>query len=163
MKALALLAVAATVVACDTTPTAPSTRPQAPINLNATIVENDRFDVVTSIVNSCDNSPVDLELTFHNVFSITLDAAGGRHVNVHQNINGQGVNTVTGVKYVWNGVYNESQTVEVGAERTVSFRDYLISQGGGDNLVLLEKFHLTFTPNGEITSYGYEFEVECRA
>ena len=163
MRATTLFGVAAIAIACDVTPTAPKARPAPPTQINAAVVTNDRTETVATVVNSCNNSSVDINSTWHTVVSFTFDDADGLHVIVHQNINGEGVDEATGVKYVWNRVYNESFNRDTGAERTVAFREPLISQGATDNFVIYEKFHLTFTPNGEITSLHYDFEVECRA
>ena len=162
MRTLALLSFAAMAIACDATPTAPTTHLQAPTKPSAAVVTNERFETLAVVVNSCDNSFVDINSTFHTVISFTFDDTGGMHINVHQNINGQGVNEATGVKYVWNRVYNEAEILAVGTERTVAYREPLISQGTTDNFVVYEKFHLTFTPTGEITSLHYDFEVECQ-
>ena len=163
MRPITLLGVAVIAIACDATPTAPNARPAPPTKVNGAVVTNDRTETVATVVNSCNNSFVDINSTWHTVVSFTFDDAGGLHVIVHQNINGQGVDDITGVKYVWNRVYNESFNREAGAERTVAYREPLISQGDTDNFMIFEKFHLTFTPNGEITSMHYDFEVECRA
>jgi len=159
MKTLALLAVAATVVACDATPTAPVSR-LTPTAINAAVVENDRFEVVFVTVNNCDGTPVALQLTVHNVFSITPDAAGGLHLKFHQNAEGQGT-AATGTKYVLNDALNEQLTLQAGEEETITFHRNLISQGGAPNAILFETFHFTITPNGDVTSFHDNFRIEC--
>ena len=159
MKTLALLAMAATVVACDATPTAPDSR-LTPTGINAAVVVNDRTEFVYVTVNNCDGTPVALELTLHNVFSLTPDAAGGFHVKFHQNAQGQGT-AATGVKYVLNDTYNDQFTVQAGEEETFTFHRNLISQGGAPNAILFETFHFTITPNGDVTSFHDNFRIEC--
>jgi len=101
MKYLAILGVAAFAIACDS-PTSPSTAASvAPASRVANaVITNDKFESVTGAPNNCDGSFLVLTATWHTLFAITFDGAGGFHVKQHVNVQGQGSDAATGVDYV---------------------------------------------------------------
>jgi hypothetical protein len=162
MKTLALLGVAALAIACDS-PTSPRAPLRAPTTLSNAVVSNDRVEVVTFAPNNCDASSfITVTATFHDLFATTSDGAGGFHVKFHENVNGQGSDAVTGVNYVAVQEINEELNVTAALEETETFRYNLIAKGNTPNALLAIDFHITITPNGDVSSFHDNFRIVCQ-
>jgi hypothetical protein len=164
MKTLALLAVAAVVIACDAAqaPTAPHARPLAPVSSSAAVVVNDRFEANTFAPDNCNGGGIFLQADWHQLFALTFDGAGGVHVKQHINIQGQGSDPATGVRYAVNEALNDEFNAEVGQEETYTIHYNLIAKGNAPNAYLFEDFHITVNANGGVTSYHDHFRIECQ-
>src|SRR5256885_8728097 len=103
MKILPLLGFAAVAMACDAAqaPTAPHTL-IAPSTSNASVVFNSRTELTIFAQDNCNGGGVEVQATFHDLFVLTFDDAGGVHAKAHENVTGQATNPVTGVAYVFN-------------------------------------------------------------
>jgi hypothetical protein len=160
MKMLALLAFAAGIVACDQTPTAPArlvaTTPRA------AVIVNDHSEYVSGSFNYCDGSVVTVAFKFHEVIALTFDGAGGGHFKDHFNVQGQGSDAATGVDYVSNDVGNIEDNYKFGEELTYTEHYNLIAKGNAPNADLFTDFHITITPNGDVTSFHDAFRVRCQ-
>ena len=161
MKILALLGVAALAIACDS-PTSPRAPVRAPTTLSNAVLTNDRFESAAFAFDDCNGGIVNLTATFHDLFALTFDGAGGVHVKSHENVNGQGSNSVTGVNYVAVQDINDSFNLTAGQEETFTFHFNLIAKGNTPNEVVQEDFHITVTPNGDVSSFHDHFRVVCQ-
>lgn len=162
MKTLALLSIAACIIACDATPTSPHARPTARTTSNAAVVVNDKTESEMANFSYCDGSFIAMQMTYHEVFAMTFDAAGGGHFKQHYNLQGQGSDAATGVNYVANDVGNFEDNFKFGEEATYVEHYNLIAKGKAPNADLYTDFHITFTPNGDVTSYHDAFRVRCQ-
>jgi len=163
MKYLAILGVAALAIACDspTSPNAMATATPASRTANAVFV-NDKFETLTFAPNNCNGGALILTASWHYVIGTTLDGAGGYHSKFHVNIQGQGSDPVTGVDYVVTDVANSEFNGKVGFEDTYTESYNLIAKGQAPNATLLVDFHITVTPNGDVTSYHDNFRIKCQ-
>jgi hypothetical protein len=157
---LAFLAIAAGIVACDQTPT--STIRPVPTNLQAAVIVNDHSEAVSGSFNYCDGSVVIVAFKFHEVFALTFDGAGGGHFKQHFNEQGQGSDAATGVNYVSNDVGNLEDNYKFGETATYTEHYNLIAKGNAPNADLFTDFHITITPNGDVSSYHDAFRVRCQ-
>jgi hypothetical protein len=163
MKYLTILGFAALAIACES-PTAPTTKASlapATARANAVLV-NDKYESLTFAPNNCDGTTVILEATWHELFGITLDAAGGFHLTEHTSVHGQGTDAATGIDYVIGDVGNLSYNGKVGFEETYTESYKLIAKGSAPNALVFVDFHITVTPNGDLTSYHDNFRIVCQ-
>jgi hypothetical protein len=160
MTRYALLTAALLLAACDT-PTAP--RAPAPADaVSAAIIRNTRFERFAGAINDCNGEVILVDAKFHLLTAVTSDRAGGYHVTIHNNISGQGTNQVTGAEYVISQEYNDEYTVGNGAdEETTVLHFNMIGKGSVPNEVLQADFHITFTPDGDVTAYHDNFRLKC--
>ena len=163
MKYLAILGVAAFAIACDS-PTSPSTAASvAPASRVANaVITNDKFESVTGAPNNCDGSFLVLTATWHTLFAITFDGAGGFHVKQHVNVQGQGSDAATGVDYVVTDVANSEFNGSFGFENTYTESYNLIAKGKAPNALIQIDYHITVTPNGDVSSYHDNFRIVCQ-
>jgi hypothetical protein len=161
MKTLALLGVAAFAIACDS-PTSPRAPLKAPTTLSNAVLTNDRFETVAGAFDACNGGIITVTATFHDVFGVTSDGAGGFHLKFHENVQGQGSNSVTGVNYVAMEEINEEFNLAAGLEETVTDHFNLIAKGSTPNEVLQFDFHITVTPNGDVSSFHDNFRLMCQ-
>jgi hypothetical protein len=166
MKGVNLSVVAATLLlaACDNTPTA-LTRPTPPTTSRAALVANNRVEVNTIALSDCGTEDVLVTGSFHQVLTITVDNAGGFHVNDHLDFTGlQGVGVVTGTQYVAHQTqminFNVSKDL-IGAEVTQPLVFTLIGSGSAPDEVFVAIQHFTINANGELTSFVDNFRVKC--
>jgi hypothetical protein len=163
MKYLAILGVAALAVACES-PTAPrSTASIAPASRTANaVLVNEKFESLTFAPNNCDGTLLTLQAKWHQVYGLTFDGAGGVHVSEHTNVQGQGTDATTGVDYVVSDVANLEYNAKLGFEETYTESYKLIAKGKAPNALLFSDFHITVTPNGDLTSYHDNFRIVCQ-
>ena len=160
MTRYALLSAAMLLAACDT-PTAPRT-PAPADAVSAAIIRNVRFETFAGAINDCNGEVILVDAKFHLLTAVTYDGAGGYHVTIHNNISGQATNQVTGAEYVISQEYNNEYTVGNGAdEQTTVLHFNLIGKGSVPNEVLQSDFHITFTPDGDVTAYHDNFRIKC--
>lgn len=87
---------------------------------------------------------------FHGTFDV-----------VRQGIHGVGAQT--GTQYVLVGTDNVSQSQNVDGAFTSTFTDHIniVGQGPDNNAVLSSTFHITVTPNGDISARVGDFSITC--
>ncbi|HEX3535115.1 MAG TPA: hypothetical protein VHT23_12950 [Gemmatimonadaceae bacterium] len=163
MKYLAILGVAAFAIACDS-PTSPNTAASiAPASRVANaVVTNDRVETLTGAPNNCNGDVLILTATWHTVFAVTFDGAGGFHLKQHVNIQGQGSDAGTGVDYVVTDVANSEFNGSFGFENTYTESYNLIAKGKAPNAWVQIDDHITVTPNGDVSSYHSNFRIVCQ-
>jgi len=161
MKPLALLGAAAIAIACDS-PTSPRAPLKVPTTLSNAVVFNDRVETATFLPDNCNGGEIAGTGTFHDVFALTFDAAGGIHVKFHENFHGTGSDPVTGVNYVAVDAINQEFNAKAGFESTFTLHYNLIAKGKAPNALLAADFHITVTPNGDVTSFHDHFRLVCQ-
>jgi hypothetical protein len=119
----------------------------------------------------CTGEEIFLEGFFHTSGTVTRDAAGNLHVQVHSTFVGQGVSITSGAKYVAHEVssphFNVRDTVDPAQEAnfTDTLTFHFIRQGSPtpeDDFMLFFLNHLTVNPNNEVTSDVLVDRVECK-
>jgi len=162
MKNLAILGVAALGIACDS-PTSPNTKAlAAPATAANAVLFNIKFDATTFAPDNCNGGGIVLTATWHELFALTFDGAGGIHVKQHINVQGQGSNPATGVEYVAAETFNDEYNAKVGFEETFTLHYNLIAKGSAPNAMLAEDFHVTVNANGDVTSFHDNFRIMCQ-
>ena len=163
MKYLTILGIVALAIACESPTTPNSAVLIAPATARANaVIFNDKFESLTFAPNNCDGTVLVLQAKWHEVLGITLDAAGGFHVNQHVNVQGQGTDAATGVDYVVTDVANLEFNGKVGVEQTYTESYLLIAKGKAPNALVFVDFHITVTPNGDVTSYHDNLRIVCK-
>ena len=161
MKTLALLGAAAIAIACDS-PTSPRALLKTPTTLSNAIVYNDRVESVAFLPNNCNGDLITGTGTFHDLFALTGDGAGGVHVKFHDDFHGKGSDPVSGVDYIGADASNSEFNAQVGFESTSTLHYNLIAKGNAPNVTLAADFHITMTPNGDVTSFHDHFRLVCQ-
>jgi len=109
---------------------------------------------------------VELSGSLNFVFHTTFDNSGGRHLQLHSNLQGvSGTGTTTGTRYRASqsdlDEFNEVAGDAPFESTTVtSFR--IVGQGPGNNFVVHESAHFTVNAGGEVTAQHDHFSVECK-
>jgi hypothetical protein len=163
MKYLAILGVAAFAIACDS-PTSPNPKHVTVVLPTAanSVLLNAKFERVSFAPDLCNGGGLVLEATWHHLFGITLDATGGFHMKDHYNVQGQGSDPSTGVNYVISDAANAEFNGTVGFEYTSTEAYNVIAKGNAPNVTALVDYHITVTPNGDVTSYHDNFRLKCQ-
>lgn len=146
-------------LACEG-PVAP--RPPAIGDPSSAVLANDRFETSTYVFDACNGGFIRLSARFHDVFAITQDGAGGFHLTIHENMQGQGNDPLTSTSYNANEEYSVEITTAAGVEQTVSQSLHLIAQGKELNQLVHYDSHLTITPAGVISVYRNHFRSLCQ-
>jgi hypothetical protein len=153
---------AALAIGCDS-PTSPNTITIAPASRTAnSVAVNEKYEKFTRAFNFCNDDLLTLDATWHYLFGVTLDGAGGFHLKEHYNIQGQGSDAATGVNYVMTDVANLEFNGTLGLENTYTESYNLIAKGNAPNALILIDFHITVTPNGYVTSYHDNSRLKCQ-
>ena len=106
---------------------------------------------------------VELTGTLHVLLHITTDGRGGFHVKSHSQPQGiSGVGLTTGDKYQATGVTQDVFHLTAGITETFVNNFRIIGQGPGNNFLVHENFHITITPNGDVTAFHDNFSIECK-
>jgi hypothetical protein len=156
-RSIALLAIAAVALAGATTAGAQAT----------TVTTNERVPIALVAFVPCANDGagelVQLTGTLHVLTHVTIDDQGGLHVKQHFQPQGvSGVGLTTGDKYQGTGVTQDQFNATAGLEQTSINNFRIIGQGPDNNLLVHATFHVTITPNGDVTTIVDNFSVECR-
>ena len=117
-----------------------------------------------SCANGGEGEDVLLSGSFHSVFHVSLDGAGGAHVVVVHNPQGiSGIGLTTGATYQGVGASPQDiSTVRVGEEHTSVVNMRIIGQGPGNNFTIHDNAHTTVLADGTVTSFHDNFRIECR-
>jgi hypothetical protein len=132
-----------------------------------TVTTNEQVPVVVFAFVPCANDGagelVLLEGTLHVLTHVTIDDQGGLHVKQHfqpQGVSGTGL--TTGDTYRGTGVTQTEFNAAAGFEQTSINNFRIVGQGPDNNFLVHSTFHVTVTPNGDVTSVVDNFSVECR-
>lgn len=162
MRNIVLIASAVLLAACES-PTTPAARSlQVGVAPRAAVIQNVRREIVSAAINDCNGDYVPGVFQLHYLVGVTFDAAGGLHVNVHTDIQGQVTNDVTGVSY---SVMQSQQTafnVRVGFEETDILHFNMVARGPQPNEELQAVLHVTVTPTGDVSVFTDHFTIHCQ-
>lgn len=106
---------------------------------------------------------VEFEGTLHVVFHVTVNSAGAYHSRMHfqpQGIGGTGL--TTGDKYRATGVTQTFVNENAGLTSTYVNNFRLVGQGPGNNFLIHQNVHVTFTPDGRLTASVDNLSIECK-
>lgn len=112
---------------------------------------------------ACSGETVRLSGELLLISHFTQDSGGGFHDHfslVPRHVTGV---SASGVRY--HAVGGERDTFNLSGSGTINetftSQFILISQGGDQNLQIIETFHITITPNGDLTAFVDNFRVRC--
>ena len=113
---------------------------------------------------ACNGDVIHISGTLLSVFTETATPSGGFVVSSHfqpQAING--VDLTTGTKYVATGLTRDIVVVSPAGGTTESFvnRFHIQATGGAESFIVSETFHITVTPNGDVTAFLDNFSSTC--
>ena len=129
---------------------------------NTTIKFSDTFPF--SFFNNCTGEFVSGIVSVKGTIHETIDASGGFHFRIHEVFNGRAVGETSGIRYVGPQTDHESFHVSSngGLSDTFTLNFRFISQGKADNIQAHLLFHITITPNGDVTSELATIRDVCR-
>jgi hypothetical protein len=132
-----------------------------------TVTTNEQVPITVFAFVPCANDGagelVTLTGTLHVLTHVTMDDQGGLHVMQHfqpQGISGTG--TTTGDTYRGTGVTLTEFNATAGVEQTSVNNFRIIGQGPDNNFLVHSTFHVTVTPDGDVTTVVDNSSVECR-
>ena len=153
-RLLTLLAAAAALVFQQ----AAGAAPQA-----ATFTDNQTVPI-EFIATSCSGEPVIINGESQLLYHATGTPSGHGVATTHISFQLSG-ESASGTRYVVNETVNSTETRDADfMPSTFTSVGHLnvVSQGGGENLLVRTTIHTTVNANGEITSTSFEFTTECR-
>ena len=171
MKRAALLIVAtAALMACDGTPTTPSSARSVVPTFSA-VVSNTNLTLPIDLLvfvpcaNRGAGELIEVSGPLHVLSQLTTSTTGRLLVYDHfqpQGISGTGF--VTGDKYRGTGITEFKNTFGGPFPITFTFVNnfYMIGQGPRNNFKIHETFHFTINANGEQTAFVDNFRVTCQ-
>lgn len=129
---------------------------------STTIKSSDSFPF--SFFNNCTGEFVSGVVNVKSTTHFTADTNGGFHATIHDVFNGRAVGETSGINYVGPQTDHESfHASSSGAlEDTFTLNFRFISQGSADNILTHVLFHITITPNGDVTSEIDNITDTCR-
>ena len=129
---------------------------------SATIKFSDSFPF--SFFNNCTGEVVSGVVSVKGTIHETIDASGGFHFHIHEVFKGRAVGETSGIQYV--GPQTDHQSFHVSSsgalENTFTLNFRFISRGSADNIQSHILFHITITPNGDVTSEIENIRDVCR-
>jgi hypothetical protein len=129
---------------------------------STTIKFSDSFPF--SFFNECTGEVVSGVVSVKTTIHETIDAGGGYHFHFQDVYNGRAVGETSGTQYVGPQTDHESFHVSSSGALddtfTLDFR--FISLGSADNILTHILFHVTITPNGDVTSEISNLTSECK-
>lgn len=132
-----------------------------------TVTTNEQIPIAISVFVPCANGGVgelvELSGTLHVLTHVTIDDQGGLHVKQHFQPRGvSGTGLTSGDTYHGTGVTQSTFNATAGFEETSINNFRVIGQGPDNNFLVHSTFHVTVTPNGDVTSTVGNFSAECR-
>lgn len=141
--------------------------PGAMRNAIADTIQNESLPISLYLYVPCANGGagefVFLSGPLHVMYNITVDQAGGAHVNAHfqpQGISGYGL--TTGSKYQANGETQQEFNFGYGLQTSYENNFRIIGQGPGNNFTVHENLHITINANGDLSSFVDNYNADCR-
>ena len=113
---------------------------------------------------ACNGDVIHISGTLLSIFTVTTTPSGGFMVSSHfqpQGING--VDLTTGTKYLATGLTRDIFVVSPAGGTTETFvnRFHIQATKGADSFIVSEVFHITVTPNGDVTAFVDNFSSTC--
>lgn len=132
----------------------------------AAVTTNEQIPIGIGVFIPCANGGAGevavLSGTLHVLSSVTIDDQGGLHVTQHFQPQGvSGVGLQTGDSYQGTGVTRSEFNATAGIESTSVNNFRIIGQGPNNNYLVHSVFHVTITPNGDVSTVVNDFSVEC--
>jgi hypothetical protein len=134
----------------------------APALGSATVFQQmEQGPLAFAITNPCNDETVYLSGDSFLVYVVTMDGAGGAHVEFHffYHLTGEGG---LGNAYQLLNVSDEVANVPVGTAFTFAFQTLTVSSGSAGNFDITVLVHTTVNPDGTITSSQAFVNVACR-
>lgn len=129
---------------------------------STTIKFSDTFPF--SFFNNCTGEVVSGVVSVQSTVHETIDANGGYHFHFQDVYMGRAVGETSGIQYVGPQTDHESFSVSsnggLSDTFTVNFR--FMGRGSADNILTHFLFHVTITPNGDVTSEISDITEVCR-
>lgn len=159
---LALPALVVALAACENSATAPQRATAAPRMAGATIFTARQIPLSGS--NDCTGQPLTGTGNLHEVYNVTVDAAGGFHGILTQQYSDVRVTDASGATFVSASVTTNPIAVTSGGAEAQTYTSTftLIGQGQTPNEVARVTGHYTFDANGVLTSYVDRVNLTCR-
>lgn len=132
------------------------------VNAGALVVVNVDIPVSGAVFNPCNGETVTFIGIDHFIFSVTLDRAGGFHIDAHDNVHVTATGSL-GNSYEGNQEDTFSLNGRVGVEQTVGVTFSEISKGSAPNFEVHVLQHITVNANGTVTAFVDNFTSNCRA
>jgi hypothetical protein len=123
-----------------------------------------RVEVTGIFFDSCANEILDVTSRIDVVANPHTDASGGIHFGpLHMEQHGTATGETTGTRYLFQSVQNSTDNFsDPGEEFTLTGLLHVISHGSASDLLAHTTFHLTITPNGDLTAFVSNISFECR-
>jgi hypothetical protein len=129
---------------------------------------NERIPLDREIIDSCagdgEGEVVHVTGRLHLLGHVTLDSAGGFHLQPHfntQGVSGTGLTTGDSYRMIHVGA-NNTVNGRVGSETTDVFNFRLIGQGDASNHLVHLTLHFTVNPDGSLTAFVVNSVRECK-
>jgi hypothetical protein len=113
---------------------------------------------------ACNGDVIHISGTLLSVFTETATPSGGFVVSSHFQPQGiKGVDLTSGTKYVATGLTRDIVVVSPAGGTTETFvnRFHIQATGGAESFIVSETFHITVTPNGDVTAFLDNFSSTC--
>jgi hypothetical protein len=116
-----------------------------------------------SFFNSCTGEVVSGVVSVKTTVHMTEDANGGIHAHFHDVFNGRAVGETSGNQYVGPQTDHDSFSVTSGGtlEETFTTDFRFLSRGSADNILTHILFHITMTPDGDVTRAFFNITEAC--
>ena len=130
------------------------------------VVVNESSPFSTVVFVPCANDGAgELVLIEGNLHVLLTETVNANHVSFFGHFQPQGISgtgLTTGDSYRATGVTQEQITLGPGITDTFVNNFRIIGQGPGNNFLVHETFHLTITPNGDLTVVHDSFTADCK-
>jgi hypothetical protein len=116
-----------------------------------------------SFFNSCTGEVVSGVVSVKTTVHMTTDANGGIHAHFHDVFNGTAVGETSGNQYVGPQTDHDSFNASSGGalEETFTTNFRFLSRGSADNILTHILFHITMTPDGDVTREIFNITDAC--
>ena len=132
------------------------------VNARAAVVENVDIPITGALLNPCNGATLTYSGTLHAIVSITLNSAGGFHLDLHDNIHVTATDTL-GNSYEGTEEDLDQFNGRFGVEQTVSTTFHATGKGSAPNFDLHSLLHITVNANGTLTTFVDHFTAVCRS
>lgn len=133
----------------------------APAALAQTTTTDNQF--TQSMTNSCNGETILVSGTLHTVSGFSINPNGMIHSTFNSTLNGTGVGSSSGAKYVINDTaHSEVNGKTVAQEQFIGSKMKMIAQGPTPNLTQRMTIHLVVDANGNVRVDTFGFDVSCK-
>jgi hypothetical protein len=134
----------------------------APALASANVFQHiEQGPLALTVTNPCNGETVEMSGTAFLEYVVTMDAAGGAHLEAHFFYHLTGVGGL-GNRYQLLNVSDEAANVPVGQEFTFAFQTLTVSSGSAGNFDMTILVHTTVNPDGTVTSSQAFVSAGCR-